>query len=316
MQSSNGGFSSYGTNNSESVVQIIVALCELGISLDDPRFVKNGNSLLDNLMTFYLPGNGFLHTVNGSGSNQMASEQAFYGLVAAQRAAQGKNSLYCMSDAISITKSEGQQAGAGLECKHADVSAQPIISPGKTFNDISAHVNQPAIEALASRGIITGYNDTTFGPEDTMTRAQFAAIVVRSLGLPLAATDNFMDVPADAWYASYVGTAYTYGIVNGTSATTFNPNGTITRQEAAAMVARAAKLCGMDTAMDTAAIRDMLAQFGDYVTTSEWTRESLAFCYNVGILDQSDLNIQPKVAIKRCEIAQMLFNLLGSANLI
>lgn len=316
QQSSDGGFASWGTANSESVVQMIVALCELGIPLDDPRFVKNGNTMLDNLMTYYLPGNGFLHTANGSGSNQMASEQAFYGLVAAQRAAQGKNSLYRMGDAISITKGEDQQAGAGLEGKHADVNAQPIISPGKTFDDISAHVNQPAIEALASRGIITGYNDTTFGPEDTMTRAQFATIVVRALGLPLAATDNFTDVSAGAWYASYVGTAYTYGIVNGTSATTFNPNGTITRQEAAAMVARAAKLCGMDTAMDTAAIRDMLAQFGDYVTTSEWARESLAFCYNADILNQSELNIQPKVAIKRCEIAQMLFNLLGSAKLL
>ena len=41
---------------------MIVALCELGISLDDPRFVKGGNTMLDNLMTFYQPGNGFLHT--------------------------------------------------------------------------------------------------------------------------------------------------------------------------------------------------------------------------------------------------------------
>lgn len=62
-QNSEGGFSSWGTKNSESCVQIIVALCELGIPLDDPRFVKNGNTLLDNLMTFYLPGNGFLHLV-------------------------------------------------------------------------------------------------------------------------------------------------------------------------------------------------------------------------------------------------------------
>ena len=76
-QSADGGFASWGTANSESVVQMIVALCELGISLDDPRFVKNGNTMLDNLMTFYLPGEGFLHTQNGSGSNQMATEQGF-----------------------------------------------------------------------------------------------------------------------------------------------------------------------------------------------------------------------------------------------
>ncbi|MCI7472599.1 MAG: S-layer homology domain-containing protein [Clostridiales bacterium] len=319
MQNANGGFGSWGTANSESCVQMIVALCELGISLDDPRFVKNGNTLLDNLMTYYLPGNGFLHTADGSGSNQMATEQGFYGLVAAQRAAQGKNSLYRMGDAITVSAGEGLQSGQGLAGKHPDVKAQPITNPGKTFADISgvnAHVNQAAIEALAYRGIINGYDESRFGPDQTMTRAQFAAVVVRALGLPQKPTDNFTDVPSDAWCASVVGAAYTYGIVNGTTATTFNPNGTITRQEAAVMVARAARLCGMDTAMDSAAIRDTLAQFGDYVTTGEWARESLAFCYDAGILDQSELNIQPKAAIKRCEIAQMIFHLLGSADLL
>lgn len=319
QQSSDGGFASWTTANSESVVQMIVALCELGIPLDDPRFVKNGNTMLDNLMTYYLPGNGFLHTANGSGSNQMASEQGFYGLVAAQRAAQGKNSLYRMGDVITVSTGEGQTSGQGLEGKHADVKAQPITSPGKTFADISganAHVNQTAIEALASRGILSGYDGTHFGPDRTMTRAEFAATVVRALGLPLQTTDQFADVRSTDWYASYVGAAYTYGIVNGRTTTAFDPNGTITRQEAAVMVARAAKLCGMDIAMDSAAIRDVLAQFGDYVTTAAWSREGLAFCYRAGILDQSELNIQPKVDIKRCEIAQMVFILLGSAELL
>lgn len=319
QQNSSGGFSSWGTANSESCVQMIVALCELGIPLDDARFVKNGNTMLDNLMTFYLPGNGFLHTADGSGSNQMASEQAFYGLIAAQRASQGKNSLYRMGDAITVATGEGQVSGQGLEGKHQDVQAQPITQMGKTFDDITgvnAHPNQPAIEALASRGIINGYDETHFGPDHTMTRAQFAAVVVRALGLPLKATDNFIDVKSTDWCVAYVSTAYAYGIVKGTTATTFNPNGTITRQEAAVMVARAAKLCGMDISMDAGAVRDVLAQFGDYVTTGEWARESLAFCYNEGILNQSDLNIQPRTAIKRCEIAQMIFNLLGNANLL
>ena len=318
-QDTSGGFSSWGTANAESMVQMIVALCELGIPLDDPRFVKNGNTMLDNLMTYYLPGNGFLHTSNGSGSNQMASEQGFYGLVAAQRAAQGKNSLYRMGDAISVSAGGAQMSGHGLEGKHADVQVQPITAPGKTFEDISganAHVNQAAIEALAARDILNGYDGTHFGPDYTMTRAQFAATVVRALGLPLQATDHFADVKSTDWYASYVGAAYTYGIVNGRTATTFDPNGTITRQEAAVMLARAASLCGMDTAMDSAAVRDTLAQFGDYVTTGEWAREGLAFCYSAGILDQRELDIQPKVAILRCEIAQMVFNLLGSAELL
>lgn len=320
MQNDKGGFSTWGTPNSESCVQIIVALCELGIPLDDERFVKNGNTTLDNLMKFYVKGGGFLHTADGSGSNQMASEQGFYALVAAQRAKQGKNSLYRMGDSLKITgTAEVAAPGSGLPEKNKDVSCRPIISPGRTFDDITgvyAHKNQPAIEALASRGIINGKTENTFEPEATMTRAEFATIVVQSLGLAPAAGDKFTDVPAAEWYAPYVGTAGSYGIVNGTSETTFNPDGTITRQEAAAMVARAAKLCGMDTEVENGLIRDVLAQFGDYVKSAEWARESLAFCYSENILDQSDLDIRPNDNILRSEIAQMLFNMLGSANLL
>ena len=82
------------------------------------------------------------------------------------------------------------------------------------------------------------------------------------------------------------------------------------------MVARAAKLCGMDTAMDTAAVRDVLAQFTDYVQADDWARETLAFCYQSGILDDEALEIQPKTAVKRGEIAQMLFHMLGKADLL
>lgn len=82
------------------------------------------------------------------------------------------------------------------------------------------------------------------------------------------------------------------------------------------MVARAAKLCGLDTTMTTAATRDMLAQFGDYRSVASWAKESMAFCYFANILDQSALNIEPTRAILRCEIAQMLYNMLTAAELI
>ncbi len=317
-QDDRGGFSSWGTANSESVVQIIVALTELGIPLDDPRFVKNGHTLLDNLMTFYLPGNGFLHTASGSGSNQMATEQALYGLIAAQRARDGKPSLYRMSDALKIGEAanDGLKPGQGLEGKHEDVTARALLYPGKTFDDISAHKNQPAIEGLSARGIISGKSDTVFDPEATMTRAEYATIIVQGLGLTPKANSTFTDVASGAWYAGYVGTANEYGIVSGKTATTFDPQGTITRQEAAAMTTRAAKLCGMVTTLDDGTIRDMLAQFTDYVTVSQWARESMAFCYSEDILSQQDIEIRPMVHIKRSEIAQMLFNMLGSANLL
>lgn len=316
MQDSDGGYASWETSNSESVVQVIVALCELGIDLNDSRFTKNGITLLDNLFSYRNADGSFSHTANGSGNDQMSSEQGFYGIVAVMRAMQGKNSLYRMSDcSIRVSGNAGLDT-IGLPGKHADVQKVPVTVPGTTFADITNHANKTAIEELAARGIITGYNATSFGPNDTMTRAQFATIVVRGLGLPLMTTNNFSDVKAGSWYASYVGTAYSYGIVNGRTATTFDPEGTITRQEAAAMVARAAKLCGMDTELETYEILNVLAQFGDYMSIGEWARESMAFCYGEDILDQSDWNVEPNRAILRCEIAQMLYNMLVKATLM
>jgi hypothetical protein len=313
-----GGFSSWGTPNSESVVQVLVALCELGISTDDPRFIKNGNTLLDNLLTYQQADGSFLHTSAGSGSNQMASEQGLYGLVAALRAADGKNSLYRMGDPLNIGEASdvGLVKGAGLEGKIPEVTAVPITKPGTTFDDIIFIDEISAIEALASRGIITGKTAGAFEPAATMTRAEFAAIIVRGLGLTPKANGTFSDVPVTEWYAPYIGMANDFGIVNGITATGFNPTGTITRQEAAVMVARAAKLCGMETVMDTGAVRDVLAQFGDYVTSSDWARPSLAFCYSQEILSQADLTIRPLEAVTRAEVAQMLFNMLGKANLL
>ena len=318
QQADDGGFSSMGDSNAESIVQMIVALCELGLDPDDPRFVKNGTSMLDALMKFRQSNGGFNHMASGGGNNQMTAEQAFYGLVAVQRQRAGKNSLYRMGDAISVKlpQSSAPVSGAGLPGKHADVKAVPITAAGTTFSDVKSHANKAAIEALAARKIINGMGDGTFAPDKNMTRAEFATITVKALGLTAKANNSFTDVKASDWFAGFVGTANTYGIVNGVGEGKFNPGGTIPRQEAATMVARAAKLCGMNTDYSAAAARDILAQFGDYTKTAEWARAPLAFCYDQGILDASALNIQPTVAIKRCEIAQMLYHMLSKANLL
>ena len=105
-QNENGGYSSWGTENSESCAQVIVALCELGISPFDERFEKNGKNLADNLMSYYTIGDGFKHTYDGDGSNQMATEQCFYSLVSLKRFMNGDNSLYDMSDVRNISQNE------------------------------------------------------------------------------------------------------------------------------------------------------------------------------------------------------------------
>ena len=79
----------------ESVSQVIVALTELGISLTDARFVKNGNTLLDALLGFRQEDGGFSHLMDGD-SDLLATEQAFYALVAASRLERGESSLYRM----------------------------------------------------------------------------------------------------------------------------------------------------------------------------------------------------------------------------
>ena len=82
------------------------------------------------------------------------------------------------------------------------------------------------------------------------------------------------------------------------------------------MVSRAATLCGMDTVRSVDSIRNTLAQFTDYVKASEWSKEALAFCYDKNILDDSVIEIKPKEAITRAEIAYMLYNMLDSSRLL
>ena len=98
-QNSNGGYASWGTVNSESCAQVIVALTTWGINPDtDSRFVKNGKSVVDALLAHYLEDESAFEHVIDSGANGMATDQACYALVAYNRFMNGKTSLYDMSD--------------------------------------------------------------------------------------------------------------------------------------------------------------------------------------------------------------------------
>lgn len=96
MQNAKGGFTINGVTSSESSAQVLVALAALGIDWNDTRFVKNGNSAVDHLLSCYVKGKGFVHTAGGQ-VNTMTTEQAFYAIVAAERYYTGKNSLYDMT---------------------------------------------------------------------------------------------------------------------------------------------------------------------------------------------------------------------------
>ncbi|GMK37359.1 hypothetical protein PCCS19_04120 [Paenibacillus sp. CCS19] len=108
QQQSDGGFASNDANNVESAAQVIVALTSLGINPHtDTRFVKNGHSVVDALMSFAAAEGGFYHIKAGGNDNggaqpgmadPMAADQAMYALVAYDRLLGGKTSLYDMTD--------------------------------------------------------------------------------------------------------------------------------------------------------------------------------------------------------------------------
>ena len=105
MQNSDGSYTSYEAVNSESISQVIVACAALGIDPHtDSRFVKNGKSAVDALLTFYnTEKRAFHHTMKDKDGNPtdvdgMATEQAAYAMTAYQRLMNGKTSLYDMRD--------------------------------------------------------------------------------------------------------------------------------------------------------------------------------------------------------------------------
>lgn len=115
MQKEDGGFASWGTVNSESIAQVIVACATLGINPDtDPRFVKNGQSALDALLSYYNADTRMFRHVANRGDDQMATEQAVYALVSYDRLLKGQTSLYDMTDVL-FPEEEAAQALAKVK---------------------------------------------------------------------------------------------------------------------------------------------------------------------------------------------------------
>lgn len=155
MQQNDGGFASFGTANSESAAQVVVALSALGLDANtDSRFVKNGHSVLENLLSYAQEDGSFLHLSDGSsGNNQMAAEQGTYALVAYDRHVKGKHSLYDMTDVV----------------KREDASAQEVIDMIDSIDEVNEYSYDAIAEArnaynklsAADKAKVTNYNTLT-----------------------------------------------------------------------------------------------------------------------------------------------------------
>lgn len=109
------------------------------------------------------------------------------------------------------------------------------------YLDIQGHWAYTYLHSLSQRNIITGYPDGTFRPEQTVTRAQFTAMVVRSLQLPVRQTNDFPDTVGH-WAAGQLATARLYGIIDGFPDGLVHPDEQVTRAQMAVMFVRALHL--------------------------------------------------------------------------
>ncbi len=132
-QLSTGGFP-YGTGEtSESCAWAIVAATTWGINPDtDARFVKNGKSAVDNLLTYYVEADAMFEHGKGAGSNAMATDQATYALVAYNRFVKGQKALFDYSD-VSFGESTVEQ---GIPTATLGLPSQITDDAGKTFNAV------------------------------------------------------------------------------------------------------------------------------------------------------------------------------------
>ncbi len=213
-------------------------------------------------------------------------------------------------------KEEDEQTKFGLDGKNQDITYKPVIIEEKTFDDIADCTGKVEIEELAQRGIINGKTEESYEPYATMTRAEFATIVVNALGLPQKDGMEFEDVKADEWYAQFIKTACHYGIVKGVSQNEFNPKGTITLEEAATMIERAAKLGGIKTDIEVLEAKEILDNFHDFDNISLWAIPSLGYCINDGILEDNASFVNPKKNVTREDIAVIIYKMLRKAKLI
>lgn len=186
------------------------------------------------------------------------------------------------------------------------------------FSDVTAHWAKDTINDMGSRMVISGVGQGNSEPDRDITRAEFAAIVIRALGLaPDDGTSSFIDVRMSDWYCGSIKTAAEYGIITGYDAATFGPNDKITREQAMTMIARAMKITDLYTEMEESEISALIANDTDGTAASDYAKTSIAACLKTGVITgRSSDTIAPKDCITRAEVAVIVQRLLQKSNLI
>jgi len=192
-----------------------------------------------------------------------------------------------------------------------------VLELNKTFSDIKGHWAESNITMLANKLVVDGVTNTTFQPDRSVTRAEFAAMLVRSLGIQnTGGSSTFKDVASNQWYADVVATAAKLKLVDGYEDGTFRPNNQITREELSAMVVRALSYAGVNTSTEITKGQAMLTKFKDSHTII-WAKDEIAAALSLGIIDgMTSTTIEPLQQATRAQSATMLKRFLTAAKFI
>jgi hypothetical protein len=203
-------------------------------------------------------------------------------------------------DDITIDAAKGTISGTVMHfTKFAVIAAEkatvPVV-PEVELSDIKGHWAEANITKLVTAQAITGYQDGTFKPDNSITRAEFATVLVKAYQLPITSGQVFNDT-ANHWAKDYISTAAANGIITGYSSTQFGPDDLITREQMAVMVIRAE---GMEAPFNT-------TTFTDDANIADWAKESVAAASGYGIITgYEDNTFKPKANLTRAEAVTVI----------
>ncbi|REK71331.1 S-layer homology domain-containing protein [Paenibacillus paeoniae] len=194
----------------------------------------------------------------------------------------------------------------------------PVLSKPVTFTDTNGHWAEKAISKLATHGIVYGDEFGNFNAAENVSRAEFAAVIARGLGLTSATSvlnpSTFTDVHQDTWYEQAVRATSSYGLIQGFEDQTFNPEQLLTREQAFVIIARALNI-SQQTDLDSDSIH--LQQYADYNAISDWSKNSVIKVLQANIVEgDGTKHIQPRQLLTRAECAQLIVRLLEKLQFI
>lgn len=178
-------------------------------------------------------------------------------------------------------------------------SITPPLANEVDLTDIKKHWAEESIKEFASKGYLCGYEDKTFRPDNSMTRAEFVKMVNKVFGYTEKGNESFKDVKVGQWFYDDICIALKAGYINGKSKDTFAPNDNITRQEAAMILTNIMK--NKDENLDK------LNTFKDGDKTAKWAKSSVEGAIEAGYLNgYEDKTIKSNGNMRRAETVIML----------